>query len=145
MPNLAMGVNYAWGDVALMLFGNSPIIGVAAIEYKEKQDMEVNFAAGNFGQGIGYGNFKCSGKLRLYRETILDIVALAQAQGIPGGKIQLIPPFNIKVVYGSSTSVPVTDTLVSCVFMDNPFETKQGDKKMEVDVEILIGDINWNS
>lgn len=140
MNTLINGVNYSYGDISVMLFGTIPLIGIESIEYDEEQEMENNYGAGNFPIGQGFGAFKYSGKMRLYKEQILPFINMA-----PMKKIQLIPPFNVKSVYGNSVQAVVTDTLTNCVFKKNPFAAKQGDKKIVADFELLIGGINWNS
>jgi hypothetical protein len=137
---LINGVNYSWGDVQVMLFGSTPLVGITSIEYSEDQDMENNYGAGNFPVGQGYGQFKYTGSIELYKEEINNIIALA-----PLGKIQLIPAFSIKVVYGNTSQALTIDTLQSCVFMKNPFSAKANDKKMVMKIPLLIGNINWNS
>lgn len=135
---LINGVNYSWGDVEVIIFGNTPLVGITSIEYDEEQEMENNYGAGNFPIGQGFGQFKYTGSIELYKEEIEQIIQIA-----PQGKIQLIPAFPIKVVYGNSSQALVIDTLQSCVFMKNPLSTKAGDKKMVMKIPILIGNIIW--
>lgn len=137
---LINGINYSWGDVQVMLFGNTPLVGITSIEYDEEQAMENNYGAGNFPIGQGYGQFKYGGSIELYKEEINNIIAIA-----PQGKIQLIPAFNIKVVYGNNSQALTIDTLQSCVFMKNPFSAKTNDKKLVMRIPLLIGNIKWNS
>jgi hypothetical protein len=137
---LINGVNYSWGDVSVMLFGSTPLVGITSIEYDEDQEMENNYGAGNFPVGQGYGQFKYTGSIELYKEEINNIIALA-----PMGKIQLIPAFSIKVVYGNLSQALTVDTLQSCVFQKNPFSAKSNDKKLVMKIPLLIGNINWNN
>jgi hypothetical protein len=136
---LINGINYSWGDVQVMLFNNTPLVGITSIEYDEEQAMENNYGAGNFPIGQGYGQFKYTGSIELYKEEINGIIAKA-----PMGKIQLIPAFSIKVVYGNSSQALTVNTLQSCVFMKNPFSAKANDKKLVMKIPLMIGNINWN-
>lgn len=137
---LINGINYSWGDVQVMIFGSTPLVGITSIEYDEEQAMENNYGAGNFPVGQGYGQFKYTGSIELFKEEINNIISMA-----PMGKIQLIPAFNIKVVYGNSSQALTVDTLQSCVFMKNPFTAKANDKKLVMKIPLLIGNINWNN
>jgi|SRR5581483_4073884 len=135
---LINGLNYSWGDINVMLFGNIPLIGIQSINYSEDQDMENNYGANNFPIGQGVGQFKYAGDIELYKEEIASIIDLA-----PQNKIQLIPAFDIKVVYGNESQALKVDTLISCRFMNNPFASKAGDKKMVNKIKLLIGNIVW--
>ena len=135
---LINGINYSWGDISVMLFGNTPLIGIKSINYSETQDKDNNYGANNFPIGQGNGQFKYAGDMDIYREEMATIIDLA-----PLNKIQLIAPFDIKVVYGNNTQALKIDTLKSCQFMDNVFASKAGDKSMVNKVKLLIGFIQW--
>lgn len=138
IPPIINGQNYAWTDLSIMLFGTTPLIGVKSINYDEEQDMDNNYGAGPFPIGQGLGNFKPTADIELYKEEIEPIIRLA-----PMNKIQLIPAFTIKVVYGNDSQALVIDTLTNCRFMNNPFSSKSGDKAMVGKFKLLIGNIIW--
>lgn len=138
IPPIINGQNFAWSDVGLMLFGTTPVIGIASIDYEENADMEDNYGAGAFPIGQGIGQFKYKGSIELFREEMVPIIASA-----PQGKIQLIPAFPIKVTYGNDSQALQVNTLKFCRFMNNPFSSKSGDKKITGKINLLIGDIDW--
>jgi hypothetical protein len=133
------GFMYAWESVEVMIFGTIPLTGILAIDYDEEQEMENNMGAGPFPIGQSVGNFKYTGNIELYKEEIIALQALA-----PQGKIQMIPPFTIKIVYGGTPEAVVIDTLTNCRFKKNPFSVKSGDLKMTGKIPLLIGNITWN-
>ena len=138
---LINGINYAWGDISLMIptvRGAYPVVGITEIEYDETQEIDENYGGGEFPIGVGLGNFKCKGSITLYREEIRQLSLIA-----PNGKIQLIPPFPIKCVYGNNSQALAIDTLPFCIFRNNTFSSKQGDKKMVSKIDLFIGTINW--
>jgi hypothetical protein len=132
------GFMYAWGSVEVMILGAVPLTGITSISYDEDEAMENNYGAGNFPIGQAVGPFKYTGDIEIYKEELIALQAYA-----PQGKIQMIPPFTIKIVYGGDESALVIDTLTNCRFMKNPFSSKSGDMKMVSKIPLLIGGIEW--
>ena len=144
MPNavdlvpLINGKAYEWADVNVMIMG-VPIAGITAIKYNDDQDMENNYGAGNKPVSRGYGNITfddCA--LTLMSEEVEALQKLS-----PTGRIQDIPEFNIIVAYIPTGGLPVKHTLKMVRFKSNKRDTKQGDKKIEVELPIIVGDIKW--
>lgn len=138
---LINGISYSWGDISVQLVGVgpiSPIIGITAIDYKEEQNMTNNPGAGNFPVSQGYGEFKYSGSIELYREELVSLQNIAALN-----KIQTFLPFSITVTYGNATQALTTDVLQSCIFMENIMSAKVNDTRLTTKINLLIGNIQW--
>jgi hypothetical protein len=122
-PVLVNGKNYDWGNLTLMLFGTSVVVGFTEISYEVNQDSVNNYGAGY--EPVSYGKKKKEYKdisLTLYTEELRAIKA-----GAPGGILQNIPPFSIKVMFSGDSVNFATDTLLNCRFKNDPFSGKQDD------------------
>ncbi len=142
MPNLVPLINgkaYEWSDISLVIMG-VPIAGITAIEYEETQEMQDNYGAGNYAVSRGYGQIKFSGRITLHAE---EVEALRQIA--PNGRLQAIPEFDIIVAYLPETGNIVTHKLEMVRFKNNARSTKAGDMTIEVQLELQIGNINWNA
>jgi len=135
MTPLINGVNYAWGNITVMLFG-VPVVGIVAIDYNDKQIKENNYGAGNQPVSRGYGNVEPEGSIELYTDEWKRIIAAA-----PGRDPKAIPPFNIEVVFGGLNVTPEKDILRAVEFLENPLASKQGDTKITVKIPLIIGSI----
>jgi hypothetical protein len=133
---LINGVNYSWANIKLVLFG-VPVIGIASISYKRKQKKENNYGFGSQPISRGYGNYEYDGNIELYLEEWKNIIAAS-----PSRDPLQIPPFDIPVIYGVSAIKSTTDTLRSVEFLEDPFESKQGDTKLMVKIPLIIGAID---
>jgi hypothetical protein len=133
---LINGVSYAWRSIKMVIMGRL-ITSMTAIDYKESQDIEPNYGAGEKPIGIGFGQVKFTGSITLYKEVIEDLKAIA-----PNGRLQELPPFTITVSF-TSNGRTTTEKLLSCVMMDNGVDTKAGDKSIPVKIPLFIGDIKW--
>lgn len=133
------GTMYSWADVQVMIANALPLTGIKSIDYEEDTAMQNNYGAGGFPVGQGTGNTKYTGSIELYKEEIAQLQLIA-----PFGKLQLIPAFTIKVVYGASDSALQIDSLLNVRFMKNAQNTKSGDMEMVTKIPLLIGSIAWN-
>ncbi|MPM00621.1 hypothetical protein SDC9_46848 [bioreactor metagenome] len=133
---LINGIAYEWASIRVNLFGGI-VYGITGINYEEKQDMENIYGAGNLPVERGYGNISFSSGISLLASEVEAITANA-----PGKRIQAIPEFDIVVAYLVGTTV-VTHTLKQCRFTTNKRDVKQGDKKIEVAIELIVGNIKW--
>lgn len=140
MPNtiipLINGVAYEWASITVNLFG-AVITGITGINYEEKQDMENTYGAGNLPVERGYGNISFSSGISILASEVEAITAQA-----PGRRIQAIPEFDIVVAYIVGVQF-VTHTIKQARFTNNKRDVKQGDKKIEVAFELIVGNIKW--
>lgn len=132
---LINGVNYSWSNVKFNLFG-VPVVGITEIMYKRKQAKENNYGAGTEPVSRGYGNVEYECEITLYLDEWRRIIAAA-----PVKDPLLIKPFQIQVLFGDSSIAFRQDNLEACEFMEDPFETKQGDSKILIKIPLIIAGV----
>jgi hypothetical protein len=136
---LINGINYSWGTVVIRALG-SVFTGVTKISYKDAQEMENTYGAGNFPIGRGLGKITFEGSITLYKEELVALRSIS-----PFGRIQNISEFDITVTYDVGGAKRVSDVLQGCRFMENGTEVASGDTKIEVDIPLAIGNINFGN
>ena len=135
---LINGEAFSWSSITVNLFG-VPVTGIVAVNYKDEQEIEDNWGAGNFPVSRGFGPVKAEASITLLAEE--DELLIEKA---PEGRLQNIPEFDIVVAYiRPGTTKIVNHTLKNCRFMGNGRDVKQGDKKIEVEHTLVISHINW--
>ena len=137
LPPLVNGGAYGWADITACPAG-IPLVGITAIEYDEKQEMENVYGAGNRPVSRGFGRVTFDGKITLSMEEIEK----AQAKS-PTGRLQDIPEFPIIVSYLPVGAPIVTHKLQYVRFKNNGRSAKEGDMKLEHQLELVIGNIVW--
>ena len=96
------------------------------------------YAAGTKPYGRIYGQFNPTAKINLWAKEVENIQSVAV-----GGVIQSIPEFNIIVTYIDAAMIPVKHTLRNCRFMSNGRKSARGDGEIEVELELVIADIEF--
>lgn len=134
---LINGMSYDWGSVILSLNG-IPVIGVKEICYSERQEVVNNYGAGRFPVSRSKGRITYTAAITL---DSVEIEALQRAT--MGGRLQDIPPFDITVQYIQDTQEIVTHRLLSCQFVSNSREMKEGDKQVLTKLDLIVGSIRW--
>lgn len=134
---LINGKSYEWADIICNILG-VPIVGITAIMYGEKQDMQNIKGAGNRPVSRGYGNIEANAKLTLLMEEVEAIQAVA-----PAGNIMGIPEFNVTVVYVDAALVTRTHILRNVRFTGNQRDIKQGDTSIGVEMDLIISHVEW--
>ena len=132
------GAEIGWGQLKFGGFG-AALPGITEISYDEEQEVEGVYASGNEVQGIGYGNIKRTGSIKMRRWQLNALLAGLPAGDGPNG----IAPFNITVV-ASNSQGSFTD-IVSAVFTKIGRKMSQGAKMEEVEVGLFVYDIQWNA
>jgi hypothetical protein len=132
---LINGVNYSWGNLSVVLFGNI-VIGITKISYKAKQEKTLNHGWGQQPNSIGYGRYQYEGSMELYTDEWRKIVA-ASPNNDP---MQLIGS-DIQIVFAGSRVLPTKDVLQYVEFLENPFDASEGDTKLMVTIPLLIAGI----
>lgn len=136
MPNIN-GIMYDWSCVKAAVAG-TPLIGVTAIEYDDKQDIQKAYGAGRVPFGYGKGRIDCSGKVTAYMEEV-EVWQKAS----PTGRLQDLPPFDFNVSYLPENGKVVHHILKGCKFPNNGRKPKEGDTKEEVELDLMIMSIDW--
>ncbi|MPM44767.1 hypothetical protein SDC9_91448 [bioreactor metagenome] len=135
---LVNGKAHEWADITLILFG-SPIAGITAISYKNKREKENNYGAGSNPVSRAYGNRVPEASITLLAEEVAAIEAQA-----PDGDITRVGPFPIIVAYQPAGTLDVvTHTILDAEFTEDGRDVKQGDKKIEVQLPLIISGIKF--
>jgi len=135
---LINGVEYSWGDIAVTA-GGVPLAGITKIDYEDSQEKENIYGAGRYPVARGHGRISCSGKITLLEKEVRALQAAA-----PDGRLQSIVPFDIIVSY-----IPINgnkiihDKLIGCEFKKNSRSWAEGDMSKEVELELVVGRIDW--
>jgi hypothetical protein len=110
-------------------------VGVTEIEYKETQEKENIYGAGDEPVSRGYGKKGYEASITLPAEEVdaLELIA-------PDGDITKIPPFPITVSFTEGSRVK-TDILQFAEFMENGRSSKTGDKTIPVKLPLIIAGI----
>ncbi|MCL4514151.1 MAG: hypothetical protein M1379_00930 [Firmicutes bacterium] len=135
------GKRYDWEDVTIAL-PHGTLIDVEGIDYSDKKEVEAVYGKGTNPQGYGAGNYSAEGKLSLKREEFNRLVDYAKqnAKSLYG-----LPPFPISVSYANEDERLATDKLQQCKITGTSNATKQGDKSVNVEIDLtILGGINWN-
>ncbi len=131
------GKIYDWSSVTVNILGVA-VVGIQGIEYKDGQEIEGVYGAGNQVVGIGMGNVKCDGKITLLLNEVNAITKIA-----PNGRLQEIEPFDIVVAFTGTGSEIIAHKLRSVKFMENAVTIKQGDKVLAVEIPLFISFIEF--
>lgn len=138
MPQpLINGTAYSWSHIEVKIFGQN-VNGITAIMYKDDQEMEDNYGAGNRPVSRGYGKIKTEGSITL---EMAEVEALQDAT--TDGNIMSIPEFEIVVSYLPDGGVIRTHTLNNVKFKSNMRDVKTGDMNIPVEIPLQISHITW--
>lgn len=137
MANTALinGVNYSWGNLNVVLYGNI-VIGITKISYKSKQEKTNNYGWGQKPISRGYGRYEFEGSMEMYIDELKKLIAAA-----PNGDIKQILPSDIQIVFAGSRVLPTKDVLQAVEFLEDGLDASEGDTKLMVTLPIIIGDI----
>lgn len=140
-PNIN-GHQHAWADIRVNLFGRT-LTGITGIDYDDDEESEFYPGAGKYPVAFGTGNAKATCKLKIYKYELDALIAAAQASGVK--RLQDIDFFDIIVTYQATKDADeVTDAVRNCKFKKTMKSGKQGDTKLETDLEIICSHIDWN-
>jgi hypothetical protein len=137
LPPLINGRSYGWADIVCSPAG-IPLAGITKISYGEKQDMQNVYGAGNRPVARGHGRIEYEGSLTLSMEELEKLQAKS-----PTGRIQDIPMFPVIVSFLPDGAPIVTHKLQYCQFKNNGRSPSEGDVKLEQDIELVVGNIEW--
>lgn len=136
MPNIN-GIMYDWSCVKVAIAGVT-LIGITAVDYGDKQDIQKAYGAGRLPIGYGKGRIDCSGKITLYQE---EVEALQAAS--PTARLQDLPMFDVNVSYLPENGKVVHHILKGVKFPNNERKNKEGSTKNEVELDLMIMSIDW--
>lgn len=130
------GKVYDWEDVTVSLpYG--PVIGIESIDYDDEKEAELVYGKGGKAMGYGRGNYKASSKITMLRDEFDKLLDYARDIG---KALYEIPPFPVTVRYANDGERPRTDIIKGAKLTKNAHKAGQGDKKLSVDLELLVTD-----
>lgn len=136
---LINGVEPAWASLVVNIAG-FPEIGIRAINYKDEQEMENIYGAGQRPIARGYGRITASAGITLLRSAVEAI-----REGSLTGRLQDIAPFNIVVQFlPVNGGKIITHKLRNCQFKSDELSLSEGDMSNETQFELLVSHIEWN-
>ena len=132
------GTEYGWVDVKVILPGStSPVNGIMGISYSTMREKKNIKGRGGRVVARGRGSKDFEGSITLLQS---EVIALERAAG-SGKDLTDIAPFPVTVQYAIEGGPVVTDRLMYCEFGKYEKALKEGDMNMEIEVELIIGDI----
>ncbi|QUO43456.1 hypothetical protein KDJ56_11145 [Brevibacillus composti] len=128
------GKVYDWESITIGLpYGVA--IAVSGIDYDDELSAELAYGKGAAPIGYGNGNYQASAKLTLLRDEFDKLLDYAKSQGKP---LYRLPLFPITVSYANDGERTRTDEIRGCKFTKTSNKAKQGDTKLEVELEVLV-------
>lgn len=136
---LINGVEPSWANIAVTI-GGFPENAITAISYEDKQNIENIMGAGQRPIARGYGNIECTASITLLRSAIEAI----RSASVLTKRLSDIAPFDITVVFTPMNgSALITHKLRNCQFTTDGVEAKQGDTKLEKQMDLIISHIEF--
>lgn len=137
-PPLINGVEPAWANIIVGIAG-IPETAVTAISYKDEQEIENIYGAGQLPVARGYGNIVPTASITLLTSAVEALRAASLT-----GRLQDIAPFTISVNF-----IPVNGgklirhKIKNVQFMNDGVDTSQGDTKIERQFDLIPSHIDW--
>jgi hypothetical protein len=141
---LINGVEYTHADITLNVLG-IPVIGVVNIDYSDPQEITGNHSTGTKVTSVGFGPVNCQGSITLTMKEVQRLSVAATAAGIPGGRLQNIPFFDIGVNYLTEAGDFVRHRLIKCRFKGRNPNSVVNNSQIEEQIELFISDISYTA
>lgn len=139
---LINGHQHAWADIRVNILGRT-LTGITSIDYDDDDESEFYGGAGKHSVAFGSGNAKPTCKLKVYKFEIDALIKAAKAKGYK--RLQDLDFFDIPVSFLETKDADEnTDIVRNCKIKKINKSAKQGDTKLECEVEILCSHIDWN-
>ncbi|MGN7787418.1 hypothetical protein ACTJIJ_22990 [Niabella sp. 22666] len=135
---LINGRAYSWASVSVVLAG-VPVIGITAISYGDLTEMENGYGAGQMPIDRGEGNYIPDAPKLTLRAGVVDSLQ----ESAPNGRLQDLGVFDIIVMYLVGTTKK-THKVRNCQFTNNKRDIKQGDKIVNVELDLICSHVDWN-
>lgn len=127
------GKTYDWGDVDVKIPGLA--LELQEISYDDEVDDEAIYGKGKMPRGYGSGNYKASGKISMLRDDYNDLLDWCKRKGKRFFGIE-IP--SMVVSYADPGAPTRQDELKRVKFVKRSNKAAQGDKTLQVDIDLLI-------
>ncbi len=136
LPSLINGINHSWSSIILTILG-APSLTVQKITYKKTRNIENNYGAGSMPISRGFGNFEFEASLELFLDEVEVLKNL-----VPTHDLQDIPEFDIVVSFLTEGKV-ANHNIRKCRFLTNGVDVAQGDTKISVSLDLVVGNIEY--
>lgn len=134
---LINGTEYTHADIVLNILG-APVVGVTAIDYKDPQDITLNYGTGQHPVSRGFGNVKPEASITL---TSKEVQRLSNAS--PLGRIQNIPDFDIGVNFVTEAGDFQRHRLVRCRFTGRNPNSAVNNSQIEEQLTLSVVEIKY--
>lgn len=132
---LVNGIAMVWSDIQVPFLG-TPLTGVTAISFTEKQDKTNNYGIGNKPVSRGYGRKTFEGSITMLAEEWRNVVAAS-----PSGSLNDIPFFDLPILYINAAGLYMSSTLKAVDFSESHFDSKEGDTMIPITIPFIMADI----
>lgn len=136
---LINGVEYTHADIILQILG-IPVVGMTSIDYKDTQAIENVYGTGQLPIAVSFGQASFEGSV-----TLLMKEAQRLSNAAPGGRLQNIPFFDIRVNYVTEQGDLTSHKLIKCRFKGRNPNSQVNNSQIEEQFELHITDINYNA
>jgi hypothetical protein len=133
---LINGLAVVWADIQVSFLG-TPLTGVTAINYTEKQEKTNNYGIGNKPVSRGYGRKTYEGSITMLAEEWKNILAAS-----PGGSLNNLPFFDLTFTFLNIAGPYMNVTLKAVDFMESNFDAKEGDTMIPITMPFIYADQN---
>lgn len=134
---LINGVEYTHADIVLNILG-VPVVGVTALDYKDPQDITLNYGTGQHPVSRGFGAIKPEASITLTSKEVQRLSSVA-----PLGKIQNIPDFDIGVNFITEAGDFQRHRLVRCRFMGRNPNSAVNNSQIEEQLTLSVVEIKY--
>ena len=139
MAVIANGVEYSYSNITFAFLGNTNVLGVKSISFKQKRESENLYGAGGEPIAIGYGNNEYEGEIQLSRK---ELMRMREANG--NKSLTSIPPFDIVMVLANGVEKSKTITLRSVRILEDGMEGATGDKELPLTIPLALAGIVYS-
>lgn len=122
--------NHSWSQCDIAINGKI-LTGIRGISYDTEQSKEHIYGKGNEPLGIGRGNKKYEGELKLLKYELDALVANS-----PLGDLMRLK-FDVTISYANDQGAIVRDTIQGCEFTKITKAVNQDDKMVELTLPII--------
>jgi hypothetical protein len=136
---LINGVEYTHADIVLQILG-IPVVGMTSIDYKDTQAIENVYGTGQLPVAVSFGQASFEGSVTLLMKEAQRLSAAA-----PGGRLQNIGFFDIRVNYLTEQGDLVSHKLIKCRFKGRNPNSQVNNSQIEEQMDLHITDINYNA
>lgn len=136
---LINGVEYTHADIVCTILG-APVVGITAISYSDQQEINLNHSTGQHPTSRSFGAVTPQASITMTMKEIQRITRAA-----PGGRIQNIPDFDIRVNFLTEAGDFVSHRLIRCRFKGRNTDSSVGNTQIEEQLELSVVDINYNA